>query len=123
LLGGDLTLHSELGEGSTFTARVPATLSVTAPGVPPADVLTAVKGAEVAGAGDTVLLIDDDPEALEIIERFLVKDGFSVVTASSGEQGLRLAREIQPVAITLDVMMPGMDGWAVLRMLLPSPWT
>jgi CheY-like chemotaxis protein len=121
LLGGDLTLHSELGEGSTFTARVPATLSVTAPGVPPADVLTAVKGAEVAGAGDTVLLIDDDPEALEIIERFLVKDGFSVVTASSGEQGLRLAREIQPVAITLDVMMPGMDGWAVLRMLKADP--
>ena len=79
--------------------------------------LTVVTGAEVAGAGDMVLVIDDDPEALELIERFLVKDGFSVVTASSGEQGLRLAREIQPVAITLDVMMPGMDGWAVLRML------
>ena len=62
-----------------------------------------------------------DPEALEIIERFLVKDGFSIVTATSGEQGLRLAREIQPVAITLDVMMPGMDGWAVLRMLKADP--
>ena len=72
-------------------------------------------------AEDTILVIDDDPEAREIIERFLVKDGFNVVTAGSGEQGLRLAHESQPVAITLDVMMSGMDGWSVLRVLKADP--
>jgi CheY-like chemotaxis protein len=68
-----------------------------------------------------VLVIDDDPEALEIIRRLLTKDGLNVATAASGEQGLRLAQECQPVAITLDVMMPGMDGWSVLRMLKADP--
>jgi signal transduction histidine kinase/CheY-like chemotaxis protein len=124
LLGGDLTLQSVLGEGSTFTARVPATLPGTAQQASAADVSMGDSNfvlPEVAVAGQTVLVIDDDPEALEIIERFLVKDGFSVVTATSGEQGLCLAREVQPVAITLDVMMPGMDGWAVLRMLKADP--
>ena len=124
LLGGDLTLHSELGEGSTFTARVPATLPGTTLQAPSADVKTDATGTRIPHAavtGAVILVIDDDPEAREIIERFLVKDGFSVVTAASGEQGLHLAREIQPVAITLDVMMPGMDGWAVLRMLKTDP--
>ena len=124
LLGGDLTLQSELGKGSTFTASVPATLPGKTLQAPSADVKTGETSVEIpdsAVAGDTVLVIDDDPEACEIIERFLVKDGFNVETAASGEQGLRLAREIQPVAITLDVMMPGMDGWTVLRMLKADP--
>ncbi len=71
--------------------------------------------------GARILVIDDDPEACEIIERYLVKDGFCVVTATSGEQGLRLAHELQPAAITLDVMMPEMDGWSVLRALKADP--
>ena len=53
--------------------------------------------------------------------RLLTKEGFRVVTASSGEEGLRLAREMRPGAITLDVMMPGMDGWAVLSALKDDP--
>jgi CheY-like chemotaxis protein len=85
-----------------------------------------VTGAELealrkAGPGSTILVIDDDPEACEIIERYLTKDGYSVATAASGEQGLRLAHEIQPAAITLDVMMPEMDGWSVLRALKADP--
>jgi CheY-like chemotaxis protein len=72
-------------------------------------------------SGSTILVIDDDPEAGELIERNLVKDGFNVTKATSGEQGLRLARELMPVAITLDVMMPGMDGWSVLRALKADP--
>jgi CheY-like chemotaxis protein/anti-sigma regulatory factor (Ser/Thr protein kinase) len=124
LLGGDLTLHSKVGEGSTFTVRIPAILPGTNPVLPVADTTVIMAETDLESlreAGSTILVIDDDPEALEIIERFLIKDGFSVVTAGSGEQGLRLAQECQPVAITLDVMMPGMDGWSVLRVLKADP--
>jgi len=55
------------------------------------------------------------------MQRFLVKEGFRVALAAGGEDGLRLARELRPDAITLDVMMPGMDGWAVLSALKADP--
>jgi len=126
LLGGDLSVHSELGEGSTFTIRIPAILPGTKPQSSSADTTPAITETELetlreAGPGGTILIIDDDPEACEIIERYLIKDGYSVVTATSGEQGLRLAHEMQPAAITLDVMMPDMDGWSVLRALKADP--
>ena len=128
LLGGDLSAHSELGEGSTFTIRIPTILPGTKSQISSVDTLEETSGIDLAlirdvEAGSTILVIDDDPEACEIIERFLLKDNFNVVTANSGEQGLRLAQEIHPVAITLDVMMPGMDGWAVLRVLKADPKT
>jgi signal transduction histidine kinase/DNA-binding response OmpR family regulator len=126
LLGGDLSVHSELGEGSTFTILIPAEL----PGSEPPQQIIATP-IEVTGMeresmqdvapGSTILVIDDDPEACELIERNLTKDGFKVVTATSGEQGLRLAHDIQPAVITLDVMMPDMDGWSVLRALKADP--
>jgi CheY-like chemotaxis protein len=65
----------------------------------------------------TVLVIDDDPQACDLMARSLSKEGFRVVTATSGEEGLRVAHEARPHVITLDVLMPGMDGWAVLREL------
>jgi CheY-like chemotaxis protein len=71
--------------------------------------------------GSTILVIDDDAEATELIRRFLEKDGFNVVTALRGEEGLRLAHTVQPAAITLDIMMPDMDGWSVLRALKADP--
>jgi CheY-like chemotaxis protein len=115
-----------MGEGSTFTIRIPASLpGVQAPQAP-AEAAAAISGTELeslreAGPGSTILVIDDDPEACEIIERYLVKDGYAVVTAGSGEQGLRLAHEIQPAVITLDVLMPSMDGWSVLAALKADP--
>ena len=125
-MGGDLSVHSKLGEGSTFTIRIPAILPGTKPQSPSAETTPAITETELetlreAGPGGTILVIDDDPEACEIIERFLIKDGFNVATATSGEQGLRLAHELQPAAITLDVMMPDMDGWSVLRALKADP--
>ncbi len=125
MLGGDLTVTSIAGEGSTFAIRLPVLL----PGVdeePPVEVTPVTTDAELeaireSGAGRTVLVIDDDPEARDIVERFLRKDGFEVATASSGEEGLRLAHELHPAAITLDVMMPDMDGWSVLRALKVDP--
>ncbi|UCC55114.1 MAG: response regulator, partial [Gammaproteobacteria bacterium] len=126
LLGGDLSVYSEVGEGSTFTIRIPAILPGTQPPRPSVDTTPAITEPELetlreAGPGSMILVIDDDPEACEIIERFLVKDGFTVVTAANGEQGLRLAHELQPAAITLDVIMPDMDGWSVLRTLKADP--
>jgi CheY-like chemotaxis protein len=64
-----------------------------------------------------VLVIDDDPGVHELMRRSLAREGFRVEVAASGEEGLRRARELRPEAITLDVMMPGMDGWAVLAAL------
>jgi CheY-like chemotaxis protein len=65
----------------------------------------------------TVLVIDDEAAVRDLMQRFLSREGFRVVTAAGGDEGLRRARELRPDAITLDVMMPGMDGWAVLSAL------
>ena len=68
-----------------------------------------------------VLVIDDDTTVLELTERFLTREGFSVVTAQGGIEGLRRARELRPAAITLDVMMPDIDGWTVLAAIKGDP--
>jgi signal transduction histidine kinase/DNA-binding response OmpR family regulator len=125
LLGGDLTVRSNIGEGTTFTMRVPVLLpgvdAETLVEVTPVTTDAELEAIRATGAGRTLLVIDDDPEARDIVERFLRKDGFEVVTAGSGEEGLRLAHKLKPVAITLDVMMPDMDGWSVLRALQADP--
>ena len=126
MLGGDMTVTSQPGAGSTFSIQLPAEL----PGAegpqeelsqPTVNVVKESDDVHQAKHGSTVLVIDDDAEACEIIRRFLEKDDFNVVTALSGEQGLRLAHEVHPAAITLDVVMPDMDGWSVLRALKADP--
>jgi CheY-like chemotaxis protein len=68
-----------------------------------------------------VLVIDDDAAVRDLLQRILAKEGFRVLPANGGEEGLRLARSVRPDAITLDVLMPGMDGWAVLAALKADP--
>ena len=64
-----------------------------------------------------ILCIDDDRTSLSLIEMLLVKSGFDVITADSGEKGLQAARAVNPDLILLDVMMPGMDGYEVCSKL------
>jgi signal transduction histidine kinase/CheY-like chemotaxis protein len=114
MMGGDVTAESTLGQGSTFSIRIP--LRVESPArveqtAEPAPTVAAEDGR------DTVLVIDDDPNALDLLSRTLGARGLRVVTATGGEEAVRLARTLQPKAITLDVIMPGMDGWAVLGAL------
>ncbi len=70
---------------------------------------------------NTVLVIDDDPAVRDLLERFLSKEGFRVHTAADGEEGIRLARALHPAVITLDVLLPRMDGWAVITALKADP--
>ena len=110
MMGGDVTVASEQGKGSVFTVRLPASAdtSVDDP------VGLAGNGLPVGGR---ILVIDDDAVARDLIGDNLKTAGFSVVTAAGGLEGLRLAKELRPTAITLDVMMPDLDGWSVLAAL------
>jgi CheY-like chemotaxis protein len=67
--------------------------------------------------------IDDDPDMLTLISRNLSREGYSVVTASTGQEGIRLVNELHPVAVTTDILMPGMDGWMVMDSIKSNPAT
>jgi adenylate cyclase len=108
MMGGDVTVASEPGKGSVFTVRLPGGVDTPA--------TNSTEGTRPQG-GDCVLVVDDDATARELIADRLKAEGFSVVTAAGGLEGLKLAKELRPIAITLDVMMPDLDGWSVLAAL------
>jgi PAS domain S-box-containing protein len=120
LMGGDVSVESDMGRGSTFTVRLPVDASVPL-GETPAAAGAASDAIEPARTGTAVLIIDDDPAARAITHRVLSREGYEVIEAADGETGLRLARERRPALITLDILMPGMDGWAVLAALKADP--
>jgi PAS domain S-box-containing protein len=109
-MGGDVAVESTRGRGSTFTVNLPASSAKTEP---------AEKSTVSPAASDapTVLVIDDDATARALISRHLIKAGYRVDEAADGKTGLARARAFRPDLITLDVVMPGMDGWAVLAAL------
>lgn len=120
MMGGEIQVQSEFGRGSTFTMVLPVVVPV--PGV---------KSLAEVNPSDTVfdslpslakiLVIDDDGAARDLMGRYLTKQGFQVAVSASGEAGLELAKQWQPDAITLDVMMPCMNGWEVLSALKADP--
>jgi len=116
MMGGDIQVESELGRGSVFSVRLPR----VAGQLPAALVEPAAPSAELL---PLVLVVDDERATRELITRGLQKEGFKVLPAASGDEALRLARERRPDVISLDVLMPGTDGWSVLRALKADPLT
>lgn len=112
LHGGDIQFQSVVGQGTTFTVWLPAASLSWASG----------DGERAVARGSVrVLVIDDSAETREMLADTLTRASYHVYTASSGESGLALAQAIHPHLITLDVLMPGMDGWDTLRRLKSRP--
>ncbi len=125
MMGGDIDVASTPGEGTTFTVRLPAGTDGETAEAEPVEAAAEGQAPEPdvgrPAASNTVLVIDDDATVRNLMRRFLAREGFDVVTAKGGEEGLRLARELGPSVITLDVVMPGLDGWGVLQRLQEDP--
>jgi len=121
MMGGDIWVESTVGEGSSFILELPAVVI----DMEKAETVETDQGisksepgkSDLASGEGSILVIDDDPKARDLIKRSLESEGHNVTVAEGGDEGIELARRIKPSLITLDIIMPGRDGWSVLQEL------
>ena len=116
MLGGDVTVESAPGQGSTFTITLPA----LCPDARSPVVETQPQSSRVAATG-TVLIIDDDKSVHDLLGKELSNEGYEILHAMGGREGLKVAKQARPDLITLDIIMPDLDGWSVLRAIKDDP--
>ncbi|MEB3310278.1 MAG: response regulator, partial [Snowella sp.] len=120
MMGGDIFVESEIGVGSRFTIHLPTQVADLSKASDPKKTETNPNLSSLF-AGKTILVIDDDPTTHDLIRRFLEPEGFQVLATTNPEEGLQWAKSKRPDGIILDIIMPKMDGWAVLTRLKADP--
>lgn len=133
LLGGEIVLKSEYNKGSVFTLFLPLTIGEVpeaekAPETIPLPLLPEESPKEVfnhleSAEGHRLLIVEDDKNFASILSDYAEERGFTPIVANSGDTGLDIAGKQLPDAIVLDIMLPEMDGWTVLRKLKENPAT
>jgi PAS domain S-box-containing protein len=123
LLGGDLTVQSTVGVGSIFTVTIPLGYGPAQPALSSPIPPCREELADQPEADKVVLAIDDDPDVIYLLRENLAEAGYRVIGALSGKEGLQKARELRPLAIILDILMPHKDGWQILHELKANPVT